>query len=57
MNNVNVTDVTLMTLALGALGGVTPALMSHDYPVAGGLLVLGVVLTYLYHKLGSTIQA
>lgn len=56
MNNVSASDVTLMTLAFGALGGVTPALTAHDYPVAGGLVVLGVVLVYLYHKFGSQPQ-
>ncbi len=54
MNNVNPTDVTLLTLAMGALSGSIATLTQHDYPVAGGLLVIGIVLIYLYHKLGST---
>lgn len=53
MNNVNSTDVTLFTLAIAALGAVAPALSAHDYPVAGGLAILGVILVYLYHKFGS----
>lgn len=57
MNKVSVSDVTLMTLSLGSFAGVAPALSAHDYPVATGLLVLGVVLIYLYHKMGSATVA
>ncbi len=53
MNQVNSTDVTLFTLSLGALGGVMPALLAHDYIVSGGLFVFGIVLAYCYHRFGS----
>lgn len=48
--NAITSNVTLMTLSIGAFMGVTPALASHDYYVAGGLAILGIVLVYLYHK-------
>ena len=53
MGNVNKTDVTLFSLALADFSLVTTHLVNHDYYVAGGLLVVGVVLAYLYHKFGS----
>lgn len=53
-NQVNSTDVTLFSLSLGALGGVVPALLAHDYIVSGGLFVFGLVLAYCYHKFGSS---
>lgn len=52
-NKVNTTDVTLMTLALADFGSAAAALMAHDYYVAGGLAVIGIILVYLYHKFGS----
>lgn len=54
MNPVNAVDVTFMSLALGDFSAAAAALTSHDYPVAGGLLVLGIALVYLYHKFGSS---
>lgn len=53
MNQVNITDVSLLTLATGALSGVVPALSAHDYLVSGGLFVVGLVFMYCYHKFGS----
>lgn len=53
MNKVNSTDVTFLSLALGDFAVAAQQLVSHDYYTAGGLAVLGVVLVYLYHKLGS----
>lgn len=53
MNKVNFQDVTFMSLSLGAFSGATTYLVAHDYPVAGGLFMIGIVLTYLYHKLGN----
>lgn len=51
---VNSTDVTLMSLAMADFTAATAQLVAHDYYVAGGLAVIGVVLVYLYHKFGST---
>ncbi len=53
MNKVNGTDVTLLSMALADFGAVTTYLVNHDYPVAGGLFVVGILLVYLYHKLGT----
>jgi len=53
MNNVSSTDVTLMSLALGFFASAASTLAQHDYYVAGGLAVLGIVLVYCYHKFGS----
>lgn len=55
MNNVNAVDVTLMTLAMADFAGATEKLVNHDYIVAGGMTLIGVILIYLYHKFGSTI--
>lgn len=52
MNNLT-TDVTFMSLALADFSGAAVALGQHDYYVAGGLAVLGVILVTLYHKFGS----
>lgn len=53
MNQVSGTDVTLLSLSLAAFTGATTALVAHDYYVAGGMMAMGVLLTYLYHKFGS----
>lgn len=53
MNNVNLVDVTFLSLALADFGAATTYLVAHDYPVAAGLVVIGIVLVYLYHKFGS----
>lgn len=53
MNQVSATDVTLMSLAMSDFALVTTHLLAHDYPVAGGLFVIGIVFVYLYHKFGS----
>lgn len=53
MNKVNLTDVTFMSLAIADFTAATAFLTDHDYPVAVGLVVLGVLLVYLYHKFGS----
>ncbi len=55
MNNVSVSDVTFMSLALADFMAASTNLTNHDYPVAGGLVVLGVVLVYLYHKFGTSV--
>jgi len=52
--NVSLSDVTFLSLALGDFALAADILVKHDYYVAGGLAVLGVVLVYLYHKFGST---
>ncbi len=54
MNNVNGTDVTLLSLATGSFGLVGSSLLTHDFPVAIGLTVLGVILVYCYHRFGSS---
>ena len=54
MNPVNGTDVTFMSLALADFMAAATSLSAHDYPVAGGLVVIGVVLVYLYHKFGTS---
>lgn len=53
MNQVSTTDVTFMSLSLADFGAAAAALNGHDYYVAGGLVILGVVLVYMYHKFGS----
>ena len=53
-NQTNATDITFMSLAMADFGGAASTLANHDYYVAAGLVVLGVVLVYLYHKYGST---
>lgn len=53
MKTVNKMDVTFMTLALADFSAATAFLVSHDYPVFGGFVALGVVLVYLYHKFGN----
>ncbi len=53
MNPVNATDVTLLTLAMADFTLLTDYLVKHDYAVAGGLLVVGVIFNYLYHRYGS----
>jgi hypothetical protein len=53
MNKVSATDVTFITLAMADFGAAADFLIKHDYYVAGGLLVLGIVLNYLYHKYGT----
>ena len=52
MNNVT-TDVTFLSLALGDFSVATTQLINHDYYVAGGLALLGVLLVYMYHKFCS----
>ena len=54
MNKVSLTDVTFMSLALGDFTAAATYLVNHDYPVAGGLMILGVILVFLYHKFGSS---
>ena len=54
MNQVNPTDVTFMSLSLADFALAGQQLMVHDYYVAAGLTVLGVILVYLYHKFGNT---
>ena len=57
MNPVNTTNVTLLSLAIAAFSSAGTTLSAHDYYVAGGLTVIGVILVYLYHKYGGTIPA
>jgi hypothetical protein len=57
MNNVNGTDVTLLSLSMTAFSGAMAALAAHDYIVAAGSFVGGVAFTYLYHKFGSSSQS
>ena len=57
MNPVSTTNVTLLSLALADFALAGSSLTSHDYYVAGGLTVLGVILVYLYHKFGGIIPA
>ncbi len=54
MNNVNPTDVTFMSLALADFSAATATLVNHDYLVATGLVGIGVILVFLYHKFGSS---
>lgn len=54
MNQVDPTDVTLMSLSLADFMAASVAIQAHDYYVFGGLAVLGVVLVYLYHKFGTS---
>lgn len=56
-NNVNTTDVTFMSLAMADFAAATAQLVNHDYIVAGGLAVIGVILVVLYHKFGSSTNA
>lgn len=53
MNDVSVTDVTLMSLAIGDFSTAASFLGKHDFVVAGGLVVIGIILVYLYHRMGS----
>ncbi len=53
MNKVNAQDVTFLSLSLGSFSAATTFLVSHDFPVAGGLFFMGIVLVYIYHKIGS----
>ncbi len=53
MNKVDKVDVALMSLALADFTAAGTALIAHDYFVASGLFVGGIILTYLYHKYGS----
>lgn len=53
MNQVNLTDVTFLTLALGDFSGIPAALQAHDFYVSLGLLIVGVALVVCYHKYGS----
>jgi hypothetical protein len=55
MNQVSSTDVTIMSLALAAFSGAGSALTAHDWYVAGGSVILGVLLVYVYHKIGSAV--
>ena len=54
MNTTNKTDLTFMSLAMADFALAGTQLVAHDYYVAGGLVIVGVVLVYLYHKFGST---
>lgn len=53
MNQVSKSDVTFLSLALADFTATTTFLVAHDYPVAGGLFVIGIVLVYFYHKFGN----
>lgn len=53
MNKVSATDVTFMSLALIDFGTATTYLVAHDYAVSGGFVAIGILLVYLYHKIGS----
>lgn len=53
MNQVNTSDVTMMTLAIADFVAAGNALHAHDFPVAIGLFVVGAFLVYVYHKIGS----
>ena len=52
-NVVSPTDVTYMSMALAAFGAATAALSAHDYIVAGGMAIIGIIFVYLYHSFGS----
>lgn len=55
MNNnpVSSQDVTYLSMSMASFAGAAAALSAHDYIVAGGSAVLGILLTYLYHRFGS----
>ena len=52
-DKINYTDVTFLSLAIADFGLASNALIARDFPVAGGLAFLGVVLVILYHRFGS----
>jgi VIT1/CCC1 family predicted Fe2+/Mn2+ transporter len=54
MNNNLTSNVTFLSLAMGSFVGVMPALQAHDYIVAGGLALLGVILVFIYEKTPAT---
>ena len=49
-----VSNMTFLSLAVASFVGVTPALQAHDYPVAGSLVILGLVMFFLYEKTPPT---
>lgn len=53
MNKVNITDVTLSTLAMTALAGAIEQLSQKDLITGASLFVGGVILVILYHRYGS----
>lgn len=50
-------NVTLFSLAVASFIGVTPALQAHDYIVAGGLTILGIIMVYIYHLIPTPTQS
>ncbi len=49
-----VSNITFLTLAIGSLGGVVASLQAHDYIVAGGMLVFGLIMVWVYEKTPPT---
>jgi hypothetical protein len=47
-------NMTFLTLSIASLGGVVQALQSHDYIVAGGMLVFGLIMVFVYEKTPAT---
>ena len=52
-NQVSPTDVTYLALSMAAFAAASTALSSHDYWVAAGSAILGVLFTYFYHLFGT----
>lgn len=52
-NPVSSQDVTYLSMSMASFAGAAAALSAHDYIVAAGSVVLGILLTYLYHRFGS----
>ncbi len=52
-NPVSSQDVTYLSMSMASFAAAAASLSAKDYVVAGGMLVLGIVLTYLYHRFGS----
>lgn len=53
MNNTT-SNVTFLSLAIASFVGVAPALQAHDFIVAGGLALLGIILVFVYEKTPSS---
>lgn len=49
--NITAANVSVLTLALGALAGGIEKLTSGDWQIGGALIVVGIVLIWVYEKL------
>lgn len=50
-------NVTFLTLAIGSLSGVIASLQVHDYSVAIGMFIFGIVMVFVYEKTPPTTSA